>query len=156
MKRKPIAATALPVPDTKTLYPPPFAAQVAGREKRKLGDFFGLRNFGVNLTRLAPGAASALLHCHSRQDEFIYVLEGRPTLVFGDQEHLLSPGDCFGFPAGAGIAHQLVNRSDAPAVYLEIGDRTVGDEVDYPRDDIKATQLADGKWALTHKDGRPY
>jgi len=123
MKRKPIAATALPVPDTKTLYPPPFAAQVAGREKRKLGDFFGLRNFGVNLTRLAPGAASALLHCHSRQDEFIYVLEGRPTLVFGDQEHLLSPGDCFGFPAGAGIAHQLgpVNTNDTTALLPQNG-----------------------------------
>ena len=62
-------------------YPADLAARVAGREKRPLGDLFGLTVFGVNLTRLVPGAASALHHRHSRQDEFVYVLEGTPTLI---------------------------------------------------------------------------
>ena len=70
--------------------------------------------------------------------------------------YLLKPGDCMGFKAGTGVAHQLVNRSAEPAIYIEIGDRTEGDEVEYPQDDLKATQLANGVWALTHKDGRPY
>ncbi len=156
MKPTPLPASSVPLPEQKTIYPSPFAAQVEGRAKRKLGDHFGLSNFGVNLTQLLPGAVSALLHHHLKQDEFIYILQGTPTLVLGTQEHVLNPGDCFGFKAGNGVAHQLVNRSTALVVYIEIGDRTAGDEVEYPNDDLKATQLANGAWALTHKDGRPY
>jgi uncharacterized cupin superfamily protein len=138
-----------------TNYPKPFAARVAGREKRVLGDLFGLRNLGVNLTRLAPGAQSALLHRHSRQDEFVYILEGAPTLVLETGEAQLGPGMCVGFPAG-GLAHHLVNRADADAVYLEIGDRTADDRAEYPADDLDARQGADGRWRFFHKSGRPY
>lgn len=152
----PVSAQTIPAPARKTIYPAPFAAVVEGRTKRKLGDHFGLTNFGVNLTELAPGAASALLHHHSMQDEFVYILQGTPTLVLGGQEFLLKAGDCMGFKAGAGMAHQLVNRSGEPVVYLEVGDRTAGDEVEYPDDDLKATLQADGAWAMTRKDGRPY
>lgn len=136
-------------------YPAPFAARVAGREKRPLGDVFGLNNFGVNLTRLAPGTESALLHRHTRQDEFIYILDGEPVLVTDEGEIALAPGMCAGFPAG-GRAHQLVNRSAREVVYLEIGDRTPGDEGSYPQDDLQAKLGADGKWAFTHKNGSPY
>ncbi|MFO1146933.1 MAG: cupin domain-containing protein [Alsobacter sp.] len=136
-------------------YPEPFFSRMGRREKRPLGDLFGLRNFGVNLTRLAPGGESALLHRHSRQDEFIYILQGEPTLVTDVGEVRLSPGMCAGFPA-RGVAHQLVNRSGEDVVYLEIGDRTAGDEGTYPADDLKAELGADGKWVFTHKDGRPY
>jgi uncharacterized cupin superfamily protein len=80
-------------------YPEPFAGRMRGREKRPLGDVFGLKNFGVNLTRLAPGAQSALKHRHSRQDEFVFILEGEPTLVLDDDETVLRPGMCAGFPA---------------------------------------------------------
>lgn len=156
MHDTPIAAASIPPPAVASIYPPPFAARVAGREKRKLGDFFGLTQIGANLTRLAPGAISALLHAHARQDEFIYILEGTPTLVLGEQEYPLKPGDCMGFKADTGIAHQLVNRSGADVLYLEVGDRSEGDEVTYPQDDLKATQLAGGVWRLTHKDGTPY
>jgi uncharacterized cupin superfamily protein len=138
-----------------TNYPEPFASRMMGRLKRPLGDLFGLKNFGVNLTRLAPGAESALFHRHSRQDEFIYVLEGAPTLVTDHAESVLKPNDCAGFPAG-GTAHQLVNRTASDVVYLEIGDRTPGDTGTYPRDDIKAAQNPDGSWRFEHKDGTSY
>jgi uncharacterized cupin superfamily protein len=155
METEPRSAESIPTPEKKTNYPQPFAAMMEGRTKRKLGDAFGLTNFGVNLTHLAPGAISALYHHHSRQDEFIYVLEGAPTLILGDKEFLLRPGDCMGFKAGTGVAHQLVNRSAHRAAYLELGDRTQGDEVDYPRDDIQASLTPSGAWAFTRKDGTP-
>lgn len=136
-------------------YPEPFYSRMAGREKRPLGDLFGLKNFGVNLTRLAPGAESALLHRHSRQDEFVYIVEGEAVLVTDRGEAVLKPGMCAGFPA-TGLAHQLVNRSEADVVYLEIGDRTPGDEGSYPKDDIEAALGPDGQWIFTHKDGSPY
>lgn len=154
---RPIAMRAADAPPrTKpSNYPEPFFSRMAGREKRPLGDAFGLTNFGVNLTRLRPGGESALLHRHSRQDEFVYVLEGEPMLVTDTAEVQLAPGMCAGFPA-QGIAHQLVNRTERDVVYLEIGDRTPGDEGSYPRDDLKAELGPDGRWIFTHKDGRPY
>lgn len=135
-------------------YPEPFASRMAGRHKRPLGELFGLKNFGVNLTSLDPGAISALQHRHSRQDEFIYVLEGDVVLVSGTNEWALSAGMCAGFSAG-GDSHHLENRSDQPALYLEVGDRTEGDEVTYPFDDLAAFREADG-WRFTHKNSDPY
>lgn len=154
---KPIAVRADEVaPRVKpSNYPEPFFSRMSRREKRQLGDVFGLKNFGVNLTRLAPGGESALLHRHSRQDEFVYILQGQPILVTDEGEVQLSPGMCAGFPA-KGIAHQLVNRTGEEVVYLEIGDRTPGDEGSYPVDDLQAKLGPDGQWMFTHKDGRPY
>ncbi len=153
----PIVATALEIPPRgkKSNYPEPFASRMAGRDKRALGDFFGLSHFGVNLTRLRPGGESALLHRHSRQEEFVYILEGRPTLVTDRGEFPLEPGMCAGFPAN-GVAHHLVNRSSHPALYLEIGDRPADDSGAYPNDDLAAEQDAAGQWRFRHKDGRPY
>lgn len=155
---RPVAAAAIEVPPRKAAsnYPEPFASRMAGREKRALGDFFGLRNFGVNLTRIAPGGSSALRHAHSRQDEFVYILAGCPTLVTNAGEVELAPGSCAGFPAGTDDAHHLVNRTGADVLYLEIGDRTAGDAVTYPDDDIEASTASDGSRRFTRKDGTPF
>jgi uncharacterized cupin superfamily protein len=147
-----IDAAEAPPRARPTNYPAPFAGRMAGRRKHPLGDLFGLKNFGVNLMRLAPGAVSALHHRHSRQDEFIYVLEGEPTLVTDAGSSLLRPGMCAGFSAG-GVAHHLENRTSEEVVILEIGDRSVGDEVFYPQDDIAAVMGADGLWRYTRKNG---
>ena len=128
---------------------------MAGREKRCLGDWFGLSNFGVNLTALSPGAVSALRHAHTTQDELIYILHGHPVLISDAGEMQLSPGMCAGFKAGTGNAHQLVNRTSEEVQYLEIGDRSPGDGVVYPDDDLQAV-LVDGRWQFTHKDGSRY
>ena len=120
-----------------------------------MGDYFGLRNFGVNLTTLEPGGESALMHSHSKQDEMIYILQGNPTLVTESGETMLEPGMCAGFRAG-GEAHHVVNRSDRIAVLLEIGDRTRGDKGSYPRDDLLAVMGEDGTWQFVHKDGTLY
>ena len=153
----PIAATAADIPPrtTPSNYPEPFASQMAGRTKQVLGAVFGLTNFGVNRTELAPGAVSALRHAHTRQDEFIYVLQGHPVLRTDAGDTPLAPGMCAGFRAGSGDAHHLRNPTNEPVVYLEIGDRTPGDTASYPDDDLTATQV-DGRWVFAHKDGRPY
>ncbi len=153
---KPIKASDIAKTAKKSVYPEPFAAMMNGRIKRKLGDHFGLLNFGINLTELAPSAMSALKHQHLTQDEFIYILSGTPSLVYGDEEHRMAPGDCFGFKCGNGIAHHLVNNSDATVVYLEIGDRSPDDQVDYPDDDLSAKINDDGLWYFLHKDKTPY
>lgn len=128
---------------------------MVGLEKRLLGDNFHLTNFGVSLTTLAPAGESAFLHRHCKPDKFIYILEGEPMLIIESVEIMLYSGMCTGFQA-QGIAHQLVNQTDRNVVYLEIGDRTPGDECSYPVDDIKAALGPDGKWSFTHKYGQLY
>ncbi|MES2298420.1 MAG: cupin domain-containing protein [Pseudomonadota bacterium] len=150
-----IAASAVAPRARKSNYPPQFHQQVDGREKRALGELFGLSNFGVNLTRMGPGASSALRHSHSRQDEFVYILEGHPTLVTDAGSTELAPGMCAGFKAGSGDAHMLVNRSGIDVLYLEVGDRSAGDQVTYPDDDL-VLQDDGSNWAYLHKDGTPY
>lgn len=136
-------------------YPEPFASRMAGREKRQLGEVFGLTNFGVNLAKLSPGAVSSLRHSHTRQDEFVYVLQGRPTLHTDEGMTQLAPGMCAGFKAGTGNAHQLLNETTEDVLYLEVGDRTPGDEGTYPDDDLKAL-VVDEVWNYVHKNGSPY
>jgi uncharacterized cupin superfamily protein len=136
-------------------YPEPFASRMAGRRKQPLGDLFGLTHFGVNLTRLAPRAVSALRHAHTKQDEFVYILQGRPILHTDEGRMGLSPGMCAGFKAGTGNGHRLINETEEDVIYIEVGDRTPGDEGSYPDDDLQA-RLVDGKWEFMHKDGTPY
>lgn len=150
-----LAAAAAPLRARPSTYPAGFAARVAAREKRPLGNLFGLANFGVNLTTLAPGAVSSLRHAHTLQDEFVYILEGHPVLVTDAGETPLAPGMCAGFRAGTGDAHHLTNPTDRAVVYLEVGDRTPSDSGSYPDDDLVAA-LESGRWRFHHKDGTPY
>jgi uncharacterized cupin superfamily protein len=157
MPTRPIALAALDAPPRaqRSNYPEPFASQMAGRLKRPLGELFGLRAFGVNLTRLEPGGVSSLRHAHTRQDEFIYILEGRPTLHTDAGRTVLQPGMCAGFPAGTGDAHRLLNETNELVLYLEVGDRAAGDAATYPDDDLVAN-FVEGRWRFTHRDGTPY
>ena len=155
--RRPIAIRAEDAPPRArpSNYPPDLLAKIGARRKHPLGDLFGLRNFGVNLTRLPPGTASSLRHAHARQDEWIYILEGEPVLVTDAGETRLSPGMCAGFPAGTGDAHHLVNRGPGDAVFLEVGDRTPGESVAYPDDDLRYEAGPDGRARYSRKDGTP-
>jgi uncharacterized cupin superfamily protein len=155
---RPTAIEAASVPPSRAGrgYPEPFAVRVAGGERRVLGDAFGPTKFGVNLTRLPPGSMSALRHTHTREDEFIYIVEGEPVLVTNAGETQLRPGMCAGFKAGSGNAHHLLNRSGRDVVYLEVGDRDPGDTVIYPDDDIGRALTPAAERIFVHRDGRPY
>ncbi len=158
MTKGPIAVDALSVPARAKAsnYPEPYASQMLKRFKHPLGEAFGLKNFGVNLTRILPGGSSALRHAHSTQDELIYVLEGEPVLITDEGETPLKPGMCAGFPAN-GRAHALVNRTNREVIYLEVGDRSAGDRVTYPDDDIMAIESADGvSRVFRKKDGSEF
>jgi uncharacterized cupin superfamily protein len=134
-------------------YPPPFDAASAGRVRQRLGNAGGLRDFGVNLMRLPPGAWSSQRHWHSHEDEFVYVLEGELTLVEDGGETVLRAGDCAAFPKGTGDGHHMINRSAATAVYLEVGSRSPDDVTTCSDVDMMSTN-ADGRFL--HKNGAPY
>ena len=145
-----------PVRSSRSKFPPEFAARMEKRVKHPLGDLFGLSVFGVNFTKILPGGVSAVRHAHTVNDEFIYVVEGEPTLVTDAGATLMKPGMCAGFKAGSNDAHHLVNNTDKDVFYLEIGDRQPGDEVLYPDDDLAVKKEPGGKRTFFHKDGTPY
>lgn len=156
-KPPPIAVTAAEMPprNRPSNYPADLVDKIGAREKTVLGDIFGLKNFGVNLTRLPPGSASALRHAHEKQDEFVYILDGSCTLVTDAGETPMTAGMCAGFRAGTWDAHHLVNRGDADCLYLEVGDRTLFEKVIYPDDDLMILPGPDGKSVYYRKDGTP-
>lgn len=136
-------------------YPAPYDEPCRARRRQKLGDAAGLTQFGVNLLTLPPGVWSSQRHWHSREDEFVWVVEGEVILIDDDGEHLLRAGDCAGFRSGDPNGHHLVNRSDRDAKVLEVGTRLPdGSEfVDYPDVDMV---LLEGSDRTHHRDGTPY
>ena len=134
-------------------YPPPFDVPCANRTRRRLGDAGGLRDFGVNLMTLPPGGWSSQRHWHSKEDEFVYLLEGELTLVEDQGETLLRAGECAAFPKGTGSGHHFKNHSNVTAVYLEVGSRHPQDLTTCSDIDMMSSST-DGRFV--HKDGTPY
>jgi uncharacterized cupin superfamily protein len=132
-------------------YPAPFAERIAGRTRQALGDAGGLTDFGVNLTKLPPGAWSSHRHWHSEEDEFVYVLSGELTLITDDGEQLLRAGDCVAFPKNTPNGHHMVNRTSEMAICLDVGSRSPRDVCIYPDIDLRADRDD-----YAHKDGQPY
>ena len=139
-----------------TGYPEPYRADNQLRYNRRLGNHAGLTNYGVNLTRIVPGGQSSHRHAHTRQDEFVYVLEGEVVLETDSGAQVLKAGMCAGFPAGTGDAHRFLNRASADALLLVVGDRTGDDEISYPDIDMRAQLGVDGKYRFTRKDGSSF
>src|SRR6516162_6248522 len=148
-----IDIASLPV-DSRTNYPEPFNRVVAGRSRKRLGNAAGLDQFGVNLTTLKPGAASALRHWHEKEDELVYILQGEVVLIEDGGETVLKPGDAAGFKANVPNGHHLVNKSSRDAVFLEVGTRSKHERAEYPDVDLLVIRDEAGGH-YTHRDGQP-
>lgn len=140
---------------TGSIYPEPYASQMAGRSSLRLGDAGGLTQFGANEVILQPGAKSSLRHWHLREDEFVMILQGECTLIQDEGEYLMRPGDCAAFPAGSTNGHCFVNRTSAEARFPVVGSKMNPEHATYSDVDLKV-ELKDGKATFTHKDGTPY
>jgi uncharacterized cupin superfamily protein len=153
--RRPALDPADVPPRTSSGYPEPFRSRVLPREKRPLAPALGLTALGINLTTLPPGKESSMRHHHTHEEEFVLVLEGEVILRTDEGEQRLVAGTCAGFPAGTTNGHQVVNRSDRPARYLEVSNQDPRDHASYPDDDL-AYHDGPGGPVYTHRDGTPY
>lgn len=116
----------------------------------------GLTQFGALVELLQPGSRSTLKHWHSAEDELVYVLEGEVTLVEGDTETRLGPGDAATFGAGVPVGHFLANRSDRPTRCLMVGTRAMVDRITYPdHDRICHRDRREGEDRFTTLAGMP-
>jgi uncharacterized cupin superfamily protein len=156
-KPSPPAFNPLDLSETNfTTYPTQFRAANSKRWNRRLGEHVGLKNFGVNLTRIEPGGQSSARHAHAKQDEFIWVVSGEVVLETNEGSQTLGSGACAGFAAGTGNAHRFVNKTTNDVYLLVVGDRTLPEDVNYPDVDLHLRVGADGKPTFTRKDGTPY
>jgi uncharacterized cupin superfamily protein len=137
-------------------YPIEFRNSQRNRYNQRLGDFGGLKNYGVNLVRVTPGGQSSARHAHSKQDEFVYVIQGEFVLVSDAGRETVGAGTCIAFPAGTGDGHHLLNLTDRDATFLVVGDRAPDDEVTYPDIDLRIGIGTDGERGFLHKNGAPY
>lgn len=140
---------------TGSIYPEPYASQMAGRASLRLGDAGGLTQFGANLVILAPGAKSSLRHWHAAEDEFVMVTQGECVLVQDAGETVMHPGDCAAFPAGIANGHHFLNRTQAEARFLVVGSRAAREVATYCDVDL-VVMLEAGKASFTRKDGTPF
>jgi uncharacterized cupin superfamily protein len=137
-------------------YPEPYRSRVLPRSKRRLGDELGLTRIGINHTTLPPGKESSMRHWHTHEDEFVYVLEGEVVLRTQAGEQVLREGMCAGFAAGVEDGHQLINRSDRPAVYLEVSNRDSADSAQYSDPEVDLVWNAPhARGKFTRRDGTP-
>src|SRR5262249_46008250 len=137
-------------------YPEPFREAQRKRYNRRLGDYAGLKNYGVNFIRVQPGGQSSARHAHSKQDEFVYVIEGEFVLVTDAGRETVGPGTCIGFPAGTGAEHPFLNLTKKEAPFLAVATPTADDEVTYPDIDLELKAGPDGPKGFRHKEGPPY
>ena len=154
MKPTPPAFDPAEVPESNaTSYPEALRAPNQNRYNRRLGNHAGLKNFGVNLTRIVPGGQSSYRHAHSRQDEFVYVLEGEVVLETDAGEQLPGPACARRLPRDKDIV-DLLRRLDGSAG-LSRGDLIFDDVITYPEVELHAKYI-DGKYVYSHKDGKAY
>lgn len=142
-------------PRTGSIYPEPYASEMAGRSSLRLGDAGGLTQFGANLVRLEPGAKSSLRHWHENEDEFVWIVSGELALVQDAGETVMRPGDCAAFPAGSPDGHQFLNRTDAPASFLVVGSKAKTEVAHYSDVDLEL-RSAEGKASFFYRDGQPW
>ncbi|MGB3277984.1 MAG: cupin domain-containing protein [Pseudorhodobacter sp.] len=139
---------------TGSIYPEPYASQMAGRSSLRLGDAGGLTQFGANLVILAPGAKSSLRHWHQHEDEFVMVTQGECTLVQDEGETLMIAGDCAAFPAGNTNGHHFINKSSREARFLVVGTKAKYEVATYS--DVDMRVVMENKTAsFTRRDGSP-
>jgi len=140
---------------TGSIYPEPYASEMAGRWSRRLGEAGGLTQFGVNLVFVEPGAKSSLRHWHEKEDEFVWMVSGELILVEDAGETVMRPGDCAAFPAGSSDGHQFLNRTATVASFLVVGSKAPDEVVHYSDIDFGIT-MEGGKARFTYRDGSPW
>jgi uncharacterized cupin superfamily protein len=121
-----------------------------------LAKAFGLKRIGVHHETLPPGHRSCWPHAHEGDEELVFIIEGTPDVWIDGELFRLGPGDAVGYPQGTGIAHVLINNTDAPVRFIGIGDSHGNpDRVHYPRHPELNAKRDARHWADADRPARP-
>ena len=84
----------------------------------RLGPDLGAKATGTTVYDLPPGQALCPYHYEYGEEEWVLVLDGRPTMRTPEGTERLEPFDVVFFPTGPAGAHQLRNDTDGPVRVL--------------------------------------
>jgi uncharacterized cupin superfamily protein len=108
---------------------------------------FNLMRLGVHHERLPPGKRTSWPHAEADEEEFVYVIEGKPDLWLDGEIRRLKPGDGVGFPAGTGVAHVFINNTDSNVRLLVVGEASrQRSRIDYPLHPARNAEIGDRHW----------
>lgn len=129
-KRPPFIISTGSVPERESRYP---NSDEALKLNRAIGSAAGLLRLGINVVRLLPGRRSSWPHAESREEEFVYVLEGDVDAWIDGVIYPMKPGDFAAFPSGTGICHTFINNSEREVKLLVGGEAAKSDNrIYYP------------------------
>ncbi len=98
-----------------------------------VGEKLGLTRIGIHHVRVPPHRRISYPHAESAEEEFVYVIEGRPDAWIDGALHRLAPGDSVAFPAGTGICHTFLNNTSDEVRLLVVGEKPKPDNlIRYP------------------------
>jgi uncharacterized cupin superfamily protein len=138
--KAPPADAAGSAPEEPVRPKPPISSHDVAWDERRLAPGFVHRNkhltyaavgedyhVGILIEGPPPGMRLAPRHYHMLEEEHALILEGRLTLMLGDERYEMKAGDYICFPAGQKVGHSFLNSSTSPCSYLMIGERNPAD-----------------------------
>jgi uncharacterized cupin superfamily protein len=115
----------------------------------------GLTRIGIHHERLLPGRRTSYPHAESAEEEFVFVLEGRPDVWIDGDLHPLQPGDAVSFPAGTGICHSFLNNTADEVRLLVVGEAAkTENRTRYPLNPVREATM-DQAWRWVDAPARP-
>jgi uncharacterized cupin superfamily protein len=129
-----------------------------------VGKKLGLEKIGVHIETIPKGRRTSWPHAESHEEEFAYVISGKPSVWIDGEVYDLIAGDFVALPAGTGISHTFINNDDEDAVLLVGGESSKKEnQVTYPlHPDYNAIIKKDGRlWETAPErqsgshDGKP-
>ena len=126
------------------------------------GKTFGFKRLGIHHEVLKPGRRTSWPHAEKTEEEFVYVIEGRPQVWIDGEVYDLKPGDGVGFAPGTGISHTFINNTKTDVRLLVVGDTNREDnKCYYPLHPKRNQEIKDFLWTeipkrkLGSHDGLP-
>jgi uncharacterized cupin superfamily protein len=101
----------------------------------RLGPSIGAAKLGGTVYELPPGQSICPYHYEYPEEEWLVVLEGRPTLRHPGGEDAVEEGDVVCFPEGPEGAHKVTNRTDETVRVLMLSTRHPTAAAVYPDSD---------------------
>lgn len=123
----------------------------------EFGRALGASLIGGTVWELPPGQQNARYHYDHGDEEWLVVLEGRPTVRHPGGEDDLEPGDVVCFPTGPDGAHCVSNRTEDTVCMLMLSTQNVPTVVVFPDEGevLVYTGHDDDNLVVPRETGRP-
>ncbi|HLB56785.1 MAG TPA: cupin domain-containing protein [Coxiellaceae bacterium] len=101
-------------------------------ERKSLTQAVTCEKLGASIYRLAPGKKAFPYHYHYANEETVFILEGSGTMRLNNAVIAIKKDDYIAMPTGTEHAHQIINTSEKPLIFLCFSTMIHPDVTEYP------------------------